>query len=266
MVQHKKLSAFIDDIHAKGRYTFLRYEAFEALGISNNALKLALSRQIKKKRIIKPVNGFYVIVPLEYSISGAPPASWFIDDLMKFLELPYYVALLSAAALHGAAHQQPQEFQIITNKPLRSILCGRNRIRFVLKQNMEKSLTDLIKTTTGYMKVSTPETTAFDLIRYTNAAGQLSNIATVLSELSEKLRSKQLVKVVGEENIEATYLQRMGFLLDYIGSENKTKLLHKRLAQLPSIRTISLNPLNPHAAEQKNKKWRLYINENIEAD
>lgn len=265
-IKHKRLTEFIDDLHAKGRYTFLRHEAFEALHISNNALKLALNRQVKKKRIAKPVNGFYVIVPLEYLSSEAPPASWFIDDLMKFLEQPYYVALLSAAALHGAAHQQPQEFQVITNKPLRPILCGRNRIRFVTKQNMEKSSTDLIKTPTGYIKVSTLETTAFDLIRYTEVAGHLNNIATVLSELSEKIHSDRLVKVVNDENIEAAYLQRVGFLLDITGSENKTKLLHQRLNKFSSVRISPLSTINPYEASQKNEKWRLYINEDIEAD
>jgi hypothetical protein len=49
--------------------------------------------------------------PLEYREAGGPPASWFIDDLMRFLGQPYYVGLLSAAAIHGAAHQQPMVFQ-----------------------------------------------------------------------------------------------------------------------------------------------------------
>ena len=33
---------------------------------------------------------------------------------MEFIAKPYYVGLLSAAALYGVAHQQPQEFFIIT--------------------------------------------------------------------------------------------------------------------------------------------------------
>jgi hypothetical protein len=34
---------------------------------------------------------------------------------MKYLGREYYVGLLNAAALHGSAHQQPQEFTVITN-------------------------------------------------------------------------------------------------------------------------------------------------------
>jgi hypothetical protein len=50
---------------------------------------------------------------------------------MEYLELPYYVALLSAAAIHGAAHQKSQEFQVITNKSLRTIHVRGLRISMV---------------------------------------------------------------------------------------------------------------------------------------
>jgi len=45
---------------------------------------------------------------VEYRVAGAPPASWYIDDFMKAVGTPYYVGVLTAAALHGAAHQAPQ--------------------------------------------------------------------------------------------------------------------------------------------------------------
>ncbi|MGH7573003.1 MAG: type IV toxin-antitoxin system AbiEi family antitoxin domain-containing protein [Gemmatimonadota bacterium] len=56
--------------------------------------------------------------------------SWLIDDLMRFLEQPYYVGLLSAAAIHGAGYQQPMVFQVITDQPTREIRIGRQRIEF----------------------------------------------------------------------------------------------------------------------------------------
>ena len=67
-----------------------------------------------------------MIVPLEYLHAGGPPPSLFIDDLMKAMERPYYVGLLSAAALHGASHQQPQEFQVFSDRPIRPIQVGRS--------------------------------------------------------------------------------------------------------------------------------------------
>jgi len=51
--------------------------------------------------------------------------------------------------------------------------------------------TTWIQTETGTMRVATPETTAFDRVRYPAAAGHLSNIATVLAELTEWLKTRR---------------------------------------------------------------------------
>ena len=71
------------------------------LPLSEVALDSALRRQRQRGRIVSPRRGFYVIVPQEYALAGSPPPSWFIDELMAYLGQPYYVGLLSAAALHG---------------------------------------------------------------------------------------------------------------------------------------------------------------------
>lgn len=259
------LSEFLNSLQANGRYTFTRQEVVEALHLSANAFKLAIYRLIAKKRAVRLRHGFYSIIPLEYQNAGAPPASWFIDELMRFQRQPYYVGLLSAAALHGAAHQQPQEFQIISNKPLRSIVIGRNRIRFFNKYNIDDVATEQKKTSTGYMRVSTPETTAFDLVRYIEAAGYLNNVATVLSELLEKLAPEALLRAAQVEAVELSCAQRLGFLLDYCGGEEATSLLaHWLNDQYP--RVVSLNPAKPFKGKQKNKKWHIHINEEIEVD
>jgi len=100
---------------------------------------------------------------------------------MAYLRRPYYVGLLSAAALHGAAHQSPQEFQVVTDRPLRPIEVGRTRIRFVKKAHLAKTPTVGVKAPTGEIRVSSPEATALDLVRYPEHAGYLSNVATILS-------------------------------------------------------------------------------------
>ena len=107
---------WIDDRQANGRYTFLRTDAIAGSGLSAEAVKKALQRLARRGRVLKVKDYFYVIVPLEYQSAGGPPAAWFIHDLMAAMRLPYYVGLLTAAAQHGASHQQPQEFQVITDQ------------------------------------------------------------------------------------------------------------------------------------------------------
>lgn len=90
---------------------------------------------------------------------------------MASLGDPYYVGLRSAAGLHGAAHQQPQEFQVVTARARRPMVAGRARIRFLVKRDPERASTAYVQTETGtgIMRVPTPESTALDLVQVWSA-------------------------------------------------------------------------------------------------
>jgi predicted transcriptional regulator of viral defense system len=261
----KSLADYVENLQARGYYSFRRADARKALSVTDVAFKFAAIRLQKKGRLVSPRRGFFVIVPTEYRIAGAPPASWFIDDLMKFQEMPYYVGLLSAAALHGAAHQQPQEFQVITSAPLRPVRIGREKIKFFTKKDIAHSMTEKIKGATGYFLVSTPEATAFDLIRYYAAAGYLDNIATVLNELKEKLSPPKLVEVAKQEGSLAD-AQRLGYLLDYVKGQDLTQDLHKWLKKQSPLPTPLIPARKLVGKPRGDSKWLVVINEKIEVD
>jgi len=262
--QDKVLSDFVNRLQGSGRYTFLRNEARSALGVSEIALQAAVRRLVAKRRICPPRRGFYVIVPVEYSQAGAPPPSWFIDGLMKFHGHPYYVGLLSAAALHGAAHQQPQEFQVVTDTAMRPITVGRARIRFFLKRHLSSTPTSEVKTETGTMRVSTPESTALDLVRYVDSVGQLGNVATSVAGLSGKINPKRLVEAARHE-VELSVVQRLGFLLDQFGVAKSADPLAKWLAtKRPRVVPLR-SERNPKRAE-KDSRWQVLVNERVEVD
>ena len=180
---------------AGGRYVMTRQDAVAALRISDQALKKAVQRLAARRRLAAPRRGFFVIVPVEHRQAGAPPPSWYIHELMKFCGRRYYVGLLTAAALHGAADQQPQEFQVATDGQLRPVMVGRARIRFFRKLRIAATPTLDMKTETGAMHVATPEATAFDLLRYLKGAGHLGHVATVQSDLAETMDAKRLAEV-----------------------------------------------------------------------
>jgi predicted transcriptional regulator of viral defense system len=256
------LSDYVDFLQRRGRYTFQKGEAQAHLQISEAAFKLTANRLFKKRRIVSPRRGFFVIVPDEYQLSGSPPATWYIDALMNFHEQPYYVALLSAAALHGAAHQQPQELQIMTTSHLRPIHVGRDRIRFFMKKDLRDTPTQKIKGATGFFPVSTPEATAFDLIRYLNPAG---HPATVLYELREEISPSALAEIAKAQG-ELASTQRLGYLLDYLKSGDLTAPLHKWLKkQQPSLVPLVPTRKRPESCK-RDHKWSVIINEEIEVD
>jgi predicted transcriptional regulator of viral defense system len=256
---------YIDQLQSKGRYTFIKSELTQKPGLSTAAIELSLNRLLKKHRIAMIRQGFYIIVPIEYQPGGILPAAWFIHQLMEYLELPYYVALLSAAAIHGAAHQKSQEFQVITSKSLRTIHVRGLRIRFFKKSDLDIKIgLEKIKAENGYINTSVPERTALDLIQYVRQIGGLNRAATVLEELSEKIDSSRLLKNAQEEK-SLCFIQRLGFIMDLVGFENLTEKLSGWLKAKKPAKTI-LDPALPINTGTFNPKWRLYVNSDIDTD
>lgn len=261
---HSSLASLADALQAEGRYTFDRDEAMAALQVHSRALKKSVRRLAAKRRIAVPRSGFYVIVPLEYRAAGAPPPSWFIDDLMSHLNKSYYVGLLSAAAIHGAAHQQPQEFQVVTGITLRQMKAGRSRIRFLGKRRHDRTLIADVKTETGSMKVSTPEATAIDLLRYASSAGGFGNVATVLAELAERIDPGRLAQAAAIEG-GLSHAQRLGYILDLVGAGDRGAAL-AQLIDARKPRSVPLRPGRPGKGHVIDRRWRIIVNESIEAD
>jgi hypothetical protein len=183
---------------------------------------------------------------------------------MKFHEHPYYVGLLTAAALHGAAHQQPQEFQIVTDTILRPAIAGRARIRFFLKWRISDTPTIEIKTQTGSMRVATPEATALDLVRYVRSSGHLGNVATVLADLAEKINPENLVKAAQGE-IELSVIQRLGFLLEKFASPELVAPLYAWLIT-KRPRQVPLRPARKPKTSRKDSRWQILVNEDVRID
>ncbi len=206
-----------------------------------------------------------MIVPGEFDLAGAPPAQWFIHGLMVYLGQPYYVALLTAAAHHGASHQAAQVFQVVTDRPTRPMNAGRIRMEFVMKSGIEGTPTTAVKTPTGYMTMSTPEATALDLVRYFKAAGHLSHVTTVLEELAEELDGEDLVRAAEAGGFEMVVVQRLGYLLDRVGAGSVADGLAAVVAGR-SPQAVPLRPDRPRKGCPVDGRWRVAVNNEVESD
>lgn len=257
------ISNFISDLAAKGRYCFSTKDAAVFYGGSAVAVRAALRRIRQKGEIAMPYRGFYVIVPPEYRDLGCLPASHFIPSLMEHLGEKYYVGLLSAAEYHGAAHHRPQLFQVVVAKNRQGIKCGKVRVEFIARKNMKAIPTSDFKTPRGYLKVSTPAATAFDIVGYPYHSGGLDNVATVLSELAEKIDSKELVQIAGLSPV--AWAQRLGYLLDLVGVGEKAGDLAKYIARKKPV-PAPLAPAKPFAGVNQDRRWRILVNAEVEAE
>jgi predicted transcriptional regulator of viral defense system len=254
---------YISGLAASGRYHFGSSEAQVALGVSAAAAKLALNRLAKQKLIASPARGFYVILPPEYQSLGCLPADQFIPALMKRLNLSYYTGLLSAAQYHGAAHQRPQEFQVFLAGNRRPIQCGAVHVVFMARKRLKDVPVQPLNTPRGTLLVSTPEATALDLVGYAGHAGGLSQVATVLSELAERLDQEKLAAAALTAPI--GWAQRLGYLLEHLGFATKVPALKEYVRQHARVSVVLLTQAQ-HKRAHRNKSWKIYVNAKVEAE
>ena len=258
-----RASAFITDLAARGRNHFGTGEAADALGVTLPAVRAALRRLKRKGEIADPYRGFHVIVPPEYRRLGCLPANQFIGQLMEHLGEPYYVALLSAAELHGAAHQPPQGLQVMVKLARRPLVCGEVHVQFVARRDLESTAVIERRTPRGPPRVASAASTALELVGYADRCGGLDNVASVVAELAETLDGHALVAAARSSPI--SWVQRLGYLLDLA----ERRKLADALVPLVAKRARVLAPLvrsRSVAGTRRLARWKLSLNATVEPD
>ncbi|MHA1887695.1 MAG: type IV toxin-antitoxin system AbiEi family antitoxin domain-containing protein [Promethearchaeota archaeon] len=261
-MNYNYIDNYLIEIQSSGRYSVTLDEIKNKFKISEKAILQNLYRLKSKNQLAQIRKEFYVIIPPQYTNRGMLPPSLFINDMMDFLNRDYYVSLLSAAALHGAGHQQPMEFQVMIKKPpLRKIQNQKLNLNFFIKKDWKKNFITRKKTDTGFINVSNPEMTAFDLVNYNKKIGGINRIIPILEDLIENINPHELVKT--SENQKIPTIQRLGFLIDRMDYEIlasslyniiKNRVLHKIPLSLAHNKMVGIS----------NQKWKVIENTDID--
>lgn len=259
------LKNYIHTLAAKGKSYFTESDALNAIGISKIALRAALRRLKKKREIACPLSGFFLIVPPEYQSLQSLPAEQFIDDLMRYLNTPYYVALLSAAQFYGAAHQKPQTFQVIIPQARRNIEVGRVKISFTAKYDASQYAIRQFNTPRGFVQVADPATIAVDLVTFPQKIGGISAAFEILSDLSKYLNVENCKKTIPHLK-KAPPLQRLGYFLELLGLTEQAQLCEKELKKHSYVKKALLDPYERTEGALLNTRWNLIINTELEME
>ncbi len=256
------LSDYLVEVQSKGRFAITLEELKSQFDVSEKALLQNIYRLKNKNQIAQVRKEFYAIIPPQYSNRGMLPPTLFINDMMKFLGKEYYVGLFSAAALLGAGHQQPMEFQVMTKKtPLRRIMNPKITIRFFTKSDWDENQIIEKKTEAGYINVSTPELTAFDLVYFHKKIGGLNRIIPILEDLSETINPSLIART--SKNQKTPTIQRLGYLLDKIGMEKLANSLYKTIKK-EKIKEIPLSLAHSNRLGHVDKRWKAIINTELD--
>jgi hypothetical protein len=132
-----------------------------------------------------------------------------------------------------------------------------------------------LNTPRGTLLISTPEATALDLVGYQHHAGGLNQVATVLSELAEKIDPGKLAAAAAAAPV--PWAQRLGYLLERVGG-SETAVLLKQYVRLRARESAPLlaNASKPSNASKQRRAprekvvrdevWKLYVNAQVQPE
>lgn len=255
------------EIHGMNTFSFEKVRQTFSNASEQNLLN-SLYRLTLKKRIVSVYKGFYVIIPPQYAVKGIVAPSYYIDQLMEYTGKPYYISLLNAAELFGAAHQRSQRFSVMTIYPTVNVSKAKNNILdWVYRKEIPEKFLQTKNSETGTIRFSNPELTAIDLIQYEKHIGGLSRAATVLEELTEQTDFSK----VSDELLDYTSLsviQRLGFILENVLEQNQqADILYEQLRNYGKrLNYVPLSTRSANKDTEKDTRWKIYINTEIETD
>lgn len=255
---------YLQSIRSNGRYAFTLNELTKNVPKPIRNIRKDIDRLRNKGEIINIVRGFYTVLPDEYKNMGIIPVEFYIDDLMNFMKKDYYVGLYSAAMLHGAGHQQPQEFFVVIRSPKsRKVTANDLIINFNEKRRFPSAGIEKIKSETGYFRVSSRELTFLDLIYFEKAIGGLDRVITILIELAEEIKTSNMKSVL-KNNFPASSVQRAGYLAENFGMDKLHPIFEAHLAKR-KLRPVLLHSSGDKSGEMDDK-WSIIVNTDLEAD
>jgi predicted transcriptional regulator of viral defense system len=249
-------SDYVAELASQGKHHFTTEEAIAALGEPIWRVRAALRRLKASGQVVDPHRSFYVILPPSLRGSGCPPAEDFVPPLMQHLHEPYYVALLSAAELHGAVNGQ-DAFQIMARLNRKPIECGQSRVEFVRRKDLDRTPVLEKDTAGGPLHVASPEATALELVGYVDQCGGLKHVADVLSELAETLDPGKLVSLAPLSPI--AWTQRLGYLLDVTDHRGLANVLVPAVNELAND-FAPLVRARPKGGARRLSRWKLAVN------
>lgn len=253
---------YIRSLLQRGYYTFNRKEAEAALG-GGTSLSNKLSRLAEDGWIMPVGRGFYAIIEAGSQRYGFTGPEVFLDAWAAYRGMQYYVGGLTAAELHGASHQRAQSYQVVASRAMRPFVQGDLQVTYFRKLDIADFMFEQKAVSSGYLRVSTPEVTAYDLLYFPTMCRSLGRVATILVELGEVLKPSALGRLAGPQ-FELAALQRLGWLLDHVGWSSLTEPLRRAVQkQRPPWRL--LEPGLPRSG-QRNETWCIIVNSDVQSD
>jgi hypothetical protein len=253
------VAAFLDHTLETGRITFNLAELVDKTGLSAIAAKNQLKRLGGSVVRVSRHQSFFLIVESQHRPMGAPPVEWWLDAYFRWLGHPYYLALQSAAEIYNSTPQAILVTQVMTDTPRREISVGRLRVRFYVKRLAERTPVQQPPNAYAPLRVSTPEATALDMVRYAARIGGMERALESFTRLLPLFRAPALKRALDAED-QTAVAQRLGYLIETTGHRQLAEVIHQWLP--PGIVRVPLASSTCALTESAlSARWRVLVPE-----
>jgi predicted transcriptional regulator of viral defense system len=257
---------FVSKCLAYEQYAFSWNELKIEVSKTDIALRHELVRLSRKNEILTLRQGFYLILPPRYRAFGKLPLELYVEKLFEFLGKPYYIAFFSAAAFHGASHQQIQQSYLMTRIPnMRVIKKGNIYLNIAATSIWPNNNIQQRKSDAGIFHISSPALTAIDLIHYQSRMGGLNRILTILEELTESITIEDINDLILWYP-HTSSIQRLGFLLEELRAEEVLTLPLRENLKNRKHFPVLLSPEKNIKPGRISNTWRVDVNIELESD
>ncbi len=250
------VAGFVERYRSEGKACFSMADAVGSTGLSHAAAKQQILRLKQVVRVSR--QDFFLILSPEDLPMGSPAAVKWLDAYFKWLGQPYYLALLSAAAIHGSQPQAVQLVQVMIQGKRRPLEIGRVKLQFYQKTSeIEKVPVIQPPGHPALIRVSSPEATALDLLRYSGRIGGYSRAQETILPMAKLFKADKLRAALDADDRPAL-AQRLGFTLENAGHDNLASIVRR---WLPScVQWTLLEPGTPVKTAEKIQSWKLIKN------
>jgi predicted transcriptional regulator of viral defense system len=251
----------------KGQWVLSTQDAMRVVGIREGHAWKVLHSLHRKGALARAAKGLYVITPpdaLHARHRNVGDPFRLIDQLLRALNLPYYVGYMSAAFLHGAAHQLPFHLEVATPHPRRPVRLGSARVVFHKLPPAHMFGTVRVRQSGQYLTVSDAEKTLLDCADRLDLCGGIEGLAQIAWELARRGNAQKLHDHAGAFGSPAV-AQRLGYVLARIQALDSTRVpagLAEALKDFVGAARYPLDPSLEHVGET-DSKWKVQVNVDV---
>lgn len=251
----------------RGKWVVDVQDVIEIEDVSHGYARKLLHDLNRKNALVRAARGTYTVAtPESLHEPGEPPIDPFkiLDQLMDTLERPYYAAYMTAAYLHGGAHEIPMNLDIATPNRRRPIYLGPTRISF--RQIPEERMygTTRIRQSGEYLTVSDLEKTLVDCADRLDLCGGPHGLARILWEVGTNVDPNKLGAYAREDG-RKPMIQRLGYVLAQLAYRNRSRVPRDLYQALDSLQSDNVYPLDPSVGEvdEVNDDWNVRVNVDV---